>query len=217
MSQRGGTGLMYRSYRCVQYGVLFYRTLTFRSVQYRYPCCTDTDTNSGKDVYTGIRGVHTGTSIDVVPNLPKGSVPVLMYRTYRSVRHRYWCCTELTEVSGTGIDVAPNLPVPVLMLYRTYPSVRYRYWCCTEHTEVSGTGIDVVPNLPKFPVPVIPAVRPGMYRTEHTLANYQIRKDETHLFLPKNLFLPNLRSNRQLEPHLPLIDSCTIFRYCALW
>ena len=97
--------------------------------------------------------------IDVVPNLP-------------SVRHRYWWCTELTEVSGTGIDAVPNLPkcpvpvwkfvpvsaVPVSMSYRTYRSVWYRYWRRTELTEVSGTGIDVVPNLPKYPVPVIPAV-----------------------------------------------------------
>ena len=38
-------------------------------------------------------------------------------RTYRSIRYRYWCRTELTEVSGTGIDVVPNLPkcpVPVI-------------------------------------------------------------------------------------------------------
>ena len=82
-----------------------------------------------------------GTGMDV-PNLSKFPVPVLMsYRTYRSVRYRYWCCTELTEVSGTGIDVVPNLPkcpvpvlksvpvpaVPVSMSYRTYRSVRYRY------------------------------------------------------------------------------------------
>ena len=62
--------------------------------------------------------VHTGTAgigIDVVPNLPKCPVPVLM--SYR-----------LTEVPGTGIDVVPNLPkfpLPALM-YRTY--------------EVAGTG-----------------------------------------------------------------------------
>ena len=30
-----------------------------------------------------------GTGMDVVPNLPKCPVPVLMYRTYRSVRYRY--------------------------------------------------------------------------------------------------------------------------------
>ena len=82
-----------------------------------------------------------GTGMDVVPNLPKCPVPVLTsYRTYRSVRHRYWWCTELTEVSGTGtkvcpvtagtgIDAIPNLPkvpVPVLMSYRAYRSFRYR-------------------------------------------------------------------------------------------
>ena len=40
----------------------------------------DTGTNSGTDVL----------GIDVVPNLPKCSVPVLMsYRTFRSVRFRY--------------------------------------------------------------------------------------------------------------------------------
>ena len=134
----------------------------------------------------------SGTGIDdvpnlpkcPVPNLPKCPVPVLMsYWTYRSVRYRYWRRTERTEVSGTGIDVVPNLPkcpVPVLMLYRTYRSVGYRYWCSTELTEVSGTGmkvctgtggtgIDVVQNLSKYPVPVIPAVCLGTYRTEHTL------------------------------------------------
>ena len=45
-----------------------------------------------------------------VPNSPKCPVPVLMYQIYRSVRYRYGCCNELTEVSGTGIDVVPNLP-----------------------------------------------------------------------------------------------------------
>ena len=63
--------------------------------------------------------------VDVVPNLPKCPVPVLMsYRSYQ-------------KVSGTGIDVVPNLPkcpVPVLMSYRTYRSVRYRYWCCLLYT-----------------------------------------------------------------------------------
>ena len=92
-------------------------------------------------------GYHTeltevsGTGIDVVRNLPKCLVPVLIsYRSYQSVRYRYWCCTELTEVSGTGmkvctgtggagIHIVPNLPkcpVPVLMSYRTYRSARYR-------------------------------------------------------------------------------------------
>ena len=33
--------------------------------------------------------VRYGTGIDVVPNLRKCPVPVLMYRTYRSVRYRY--------------------------------------------------------------------------------------------------------------------------------
>ena len=40
----------------------------------------------------------------------------MCYRTYRRVRYRCWCRTELTEVSGTGIDVVLNLPkcpVPV--------------------------------------------------------------------------------------------------------
>ena len=47
------------------------------------------------------------TGIDVVPNLPKCPVPVLML-------------TEITEVSGTGMKVAPNFPkcpVPVWMSY----------------------------------------------------------------------------------------------------
>ena len=43
-----------------------------------------TGTNSGTDVHTGTGGA----GIDVVPNLPKCPVPVLMYRTYRRVRYR---------------------------------------------------------------------------------------------------------------------------------
>ena len=70
MSQCGGTGLTYRSYRCVRYGFVVYRT--FRSVWCRYRCCADTGTNSGTDVHTGTGG----TGIDVVPNLPKCPVPV---------------------------------------------------------------------------------------------------------------------------------------------
>ena len=110
---------------------------------YRYGCRTELTKVSG-------------TGIDVVPNLPKCPVPVLMYRNYWSVRYRwYGCRTELTEVSGTGI----------LMSYRTYRSGRYRYWFCTELTGVSatglqvctgtvGTGIHIVPNLPSCPIPV---------------------------------------------------------------
>ena len=103
----------------------------------------------------------------VFGTVPVFSVPVRMsYRTYRSVRYRYWCRIEVTEVSGTGIDALPNLPkrpvplkdctgtggtgihIPVVpnlpkcpgsvwMSYRTYRSVRYRYWC----TGI-GTGTD---------------------------------------------------------------------------
>ena len=111
----------------------------------------------------------------------------MSYRTYRRVRYRYCCRTELTEVSGTGTDVVPNLSkgvVPVLMLYQTYRSVRYRYlmlyrtyqsvrdwyeslyryrWyrypCRTEAAEVSGTGMDVVSKLQKCPVPVLMSYR----------------------------------------------------------
>ena len=110
-------------------------SVRYRYFRYRYGCRTEV---------TELPGI----GIDVVPNLPKCPVPVLiLYRNYRSVRYRYKilyryrryrypCRTELTEVSGTGIDAVPNLP------------------------EVSGTGIDVVPNLPKFPVPVL-----MLYRT----------------------------------------------------
>ena len=57
---------------------------------------------TGTKVFTGT----AGTGIDVIPNLPKFPVPVLM--------------SYLTEVFGTGVDVLPNLPkfpVPVLMSY----------------------------------------------------------------------------------------------------
>ena len=105
----------------------------------------------GRAVHGAGRKVRRGS----VPNLPKRPAPVwepvpvpaatvsMSYRTFRSVRHRYRCCTELTEVSCTSIDVVPDLPkrpVPVWksvavpaktisMAYRTYRS-----------------GIDVVPN-----------------------------------------------------------------------
>ena len=156
--------ISYRSYgRRARYRALFYSD--FRSARYRYRCCVDTDTNSGTNVHTGTRG----TGVDVVTNLPKCPVPVLMsYRIYQSIRHQNWGRTELTYVSGTGIDVVPEYPkcpVPVLMLYRTYrrvryrheslyryrryrypwraelTEVRYRYWCRTGLTEVSSTGL----------------------------------------------------------------------------
>ena len=71
------------------------------------------------------------TGTDVVPKLPKW----------------YWCCTELTEVSGTGMKfctvaggtgilILPNLPK------HSVPE----YGCCTELTDEYGTGIDVVRN-----------------------------------------------------------------------
>ena len=57
-----------------------------------------------------------GTGIDVVPTLPKCPVPVLTsYRSYRSVRYRYWGRTKVTEVSGTGNTGG---------IYRRYASVR---------------------------------------------------------------------------------------------
>ena len=78
---------------CVRYGTGILGT-------YRYGCRTElTDVS--------------GTGIDVVPNLPKCPVPVLM---------NY-------EVSSTGIDVPniPKYPVPVVSPYRAYRSVWYRY------------------------------------------------------------------------------------------
>ena len=79
---------------------------------------------------TGIDAVPnlpvSGTGIDV-PNLPKCPVPVwksvpvpavpllMLYRSYRSVRYRYCCRTELTEVFGTGNTGGT---------YRQYASVR---------------------------------------------------------------------------------------------
>ena len=126
--------------------------------------------------------------MDVVPNLPKCPVPVLMlYRNCLSVRYRYeslhryrWyrypCRTEVTEMFGTGIYVVPKLPkrpVPALM-YRTYRSIRYRYGCRTEVIEVSGTGIDVEPKLPKYPVPY-------SCRTELTKVSATGRTDPTEV------------------------------------
>ena len=135
---------------------ILYRT--YRDARYRYWCWTKITevAGTGMKVCTGTGG----TGIYVVPKLPKCPVQVFMaYPSYRSAQYRYWCRTDLTEVSGTGIDVVPNLPmcpVPVSMSYRYYRSVRYRYWCRSELTEVSGTGN-------------IPPVCLGAYRTEHTL------------------------------------------------
>ena len=134
---------------------------TFRSVRYRYSCTEITEV-SGIDmkVCTGAGG----TDVHIAPNFPMCPVPALIsYRSYRGIRYRYWCHTELTEMSGTGIDVLPNVPkclVPVFMPYRTYRNARYRYWCRTELPEVSGTGIDIVSNLLKCPVPIL-----MLYRT----------------------------------------------------
>ena len=120
---------------------------TYQSVRHRYWC---------HDKLTEV----SGTGIDVVPQLPKCPVPVWMsvrvmaapvlmtWRTYRSVRYRYWCGTENTEVSGTGMKLCtgtggtgivvvpkvPKCPVPVLMSYRSYRNVRYRYSCRTGNT-----------------------------------------------------------------------------------
>ena len=90
----------------------------------------------------------SGNGIDDVPNLPKFLVSVMMmYRTYRNVRYRYWPCTEVIEVSGTGMQVCTSPGGTGIHVVPNLPK--------------SDTGIDVVPNLPKCPVPVIPAVFTG--------------------------------------------------------
>ena len=132
--------------------------------------------------------IHKG----VFGTVPVFSVPVLMsYRTYRSVRYRYyWYRTELTEVSETGIvsyrtyrivryrywcrteltevySCRTELTEVVLISHRTYRSVRYRYLCRTVVAQASGTGILVVPNLTKCPLPVLMLYR--TYRSALTL------------------------------------------------
>ena len=43
-------------------------------------------------------------------------------------RYRYWCRTELTEVSGSGIDVVPNLPkCPAPVIPAVFTGVMPRY------------------------------------------------------------------------------------------
>ena len=127
--------LMYRSYRRrARYRVLFY--LTFQTVRYRCRCRIDTGTNSGADVHIG----NGGTNIDIAPSLPKCPVPLwksvpvpavpvsMSYRTYRSVRYRYWCRAERTEASGTCTDVVPNLPkCPVSVIPAEYTAGMPRY------------------------------------------------------------------------------------------
>ena len=75
------------------------------------------------------------------------ALPVSMsYRTYRSVRYRYWCRAELTEASGTCTDVVPNLPkCPVSVIPAEYTA-----------------------GIPRYRRN-IPSVCLGTYRTEHTL------------------------------------------------
>ena len=87
----------------------------YRRVRYRNPRCTDGGANFGTDAHTDTGG----TCIDVVPNLPKCSVPLLMrYRAYRRVRYRHYRRTELTEVSGIGNTGG---------IYRWYASIYRRY------------------------------------------------------------------------------------------
>ena len=82
----------------------------------------------------------SGPGIDVVPNLSKCPVPLLMlYRTYHSVWYRYWCSHELTEVSGTGMKVCTGTGDTGIHVVMTL-SVRYGYWRRTELPEVSCTG-----------------------------------------------------------------------------
>ena len=137
---------------------------------------------------------------------------LISHWTCRSVRYRYWCRTELTEVSVTGIDLVSNIPkcrVPIFMLYRTYRSVRYRYWCRTELTEVSGTGIDVVPNLPKRPLPVIPAVCLGTYSTEHTFVTF-------FCLLP--IFeIHKILHNKRPTVKIALIANLSYGLICGIW
>ena len=65
--------MLYRTCRSVWHR---YESL-YRHRRYRYPYRTELT-----EVF--------GTGMDIVPNLPKCAVPVLMsYRTYRSVRYRY--------------------------------------------------------------------------------------------------------------------------------
>ena len=63
--------MLYRSYRSVWYRC----ESLYRYRRYRCPCTELTEVS--------------GTGMHVVPNVPKSPLPVLMYRTYRSVRYRY--------------------------------------------------------------------------------------------------------------------------------
>ena len=65
--------------------------------------------------------------LDVVPNLQKRSVPVLMYRTYRSVRCRFLVVQKLPKCPVPVCKPVPVPTVPVSMSYRTYRRVRYPY------------------------------------------------------------------------------------------
>ena len=121
--------------------------------------------------YAGTRGIFggraefsevPGTSIEVVPKVPRCRVLVLRsYRTYRSVGYRYRVRIEPYRGLRQGIETVPNhfdrvntpgIPLPncrvtVLRPYRTYQSVGYWWLGRTELAELSGTGIEFVLNL----------------------------------------------------------------------
>ena len=89
-----------------------------------HSCLTDV---SGTRLHFNELSEVSATAIDVLPNVPKYPVPVKMsYRTYRSVWSRYWCRTDLTEVSGTGNTGGMPRYVPYwthhfCMLFTSYP------------------------------------------------------------------------------------------------
>ena len=70
----------------------------------------------------------------------------MSYRTHRSARHRYWCRTELTEMSGTGIDVVP-VPVPApVQIWVHIPAVYVQSGFLRRYP--SGSSLYAVQKIP---------------------------------------------------------------------
>ena len=100
--------------------LMLYRT--YRSVRYRYylPNSPKCPALLYRNYLSGMKLCNrtSGTGIHVVRNLPKcpgTGIDVVPKFSYRSVRYRYWCGSELTEVSGTSNTGG---------VYRWYASVR---------------------------------------------------------------------------------------------
>ena len=105
--------MLYRTYRSVRY--LYERLYRYR--RYRYQYLTELTEGCHAEV-TEV----SGTGVDVISTLRKCPVPVLTsYRTYRSVRYRYWYRTD------TGLATGADLGTCTGGMCTEYPPISRRY------------------------------------------------------------------------------------------